>query len=178
MIDTAKTQLRFPASDFSVHAELAVQLQGPHTAEAVCMARSVLLVMPTARIRITHPQPIHAAYSAWAEALPLAVRLFRGTEQSRRSAPEPGPDIPQIGGHLHFDSETDASVDALTAQTSSTGKPQIRVRLGGLLIITSDVPAVMSQVSVWTSAYAHATRLWPELPPPATASASLPRIAA
>ena len=155
----------------AVRADLAVHLRGPHTTEAVCMARSVLLVMPSARIRISHPQPAYAAYTAWSEALPLAAELFGTNPDTRPHVPEPGADI---AGHLHFASEVRAaSVDAFTAVASPTGTPQIRVHLGGLLIIAADAEAVISQASVWTTAYRHAAQLWPELPP--LASLDTPR---
>jgi len=152
-----------------VRADLAVHLQGTHTAEAVTMARSVLLVMPAARIRIAHPQPAYAAYTAWAEALPLAAQLFEQTRaDSDNRVPKAGADI---AGHLTYSTEVTSSVDCFTAEISPTTTPQIRVQLGGLLVIAADAAAVISQASVWTTAYGHAARLWPELPPLASLAA-------
>jgi len=62
-------------------------------------------------------------------------------------------------------------VDCFAAEISPTSSPQIRVQLGGLLIIAADAAAVISQASVWTTAYGHAACLWPELPPLASLAA-------
>ncbi|MEZ0095534.1 hypothetical protein [Streptacidiphilus sp. EB129] len=153
-----------------VRADLAVQLQGSHTVEAVCMARSVLLAMPAARIRITCPQPAYAAYTAWSDALSRAARVFQGDSSGGSSR------VPAAGGvtagHLHFAEEVITSVDCLTAEASPTRAPQIRVQLGGLLIIAADHAAVISQASAWTTAYGHAAGIWPELPPLASIAAA------
>ncbi|MBC3842088.1 hypothetical protein GXW82_23470 [Streptacidiphilus sp. 4-A2] len=153
-----------------VRADLAVQLQGSHTGEAVCMARSVLLAMPAVRIRITCPQPAYAAYTAWADALSLSARVFQNDSTGGGSRiPAPGG---VTAGHLHFAEEVTTSVDCLTAEVSPTRTPQIRVQLGGLLIIAADHAAVISQASAWTTAYGHAARIWPELPPLASIAAA------
>src|SRR5579859_4550838 len=71
-----------------VRADLAIHLLGQHTAEAVTMARSVLIVLSCARIRISHPQPAYAALAVWSEALRQCPQVFDQTAPARITAPE------------------------------------------------------------------------------------------
>lgn len=146
-----------------VRADLAIHLLGRHTAEAVTMARSVLIVLPCARIRISHPQPAYTALAVWTEALRQCPQVFDQTAPARITAPEA-----TVAGHVAFTGPvTGASADALTAQASPSGAAQVRVRLGGLLIIAADREAVVCQHALWATVYRHAAQLWPQLPAPA-----------
>lgn len=144
-----------------VRADLAVQLTGHHDAQAVTLAGCILLVMPAARIRLTHPQPAFAAHTAWRDATRLAADLFteNGPEAQTHWADA------AVSGHVAFaEPVASATVDALSAAASPTGTAQIRVRLGGLLVIAADRDAVHCQHALWSAAYRHAAELWPELP--------------
>ncbi len=149
-----------------VRADLAIHLLGQHTAEAVTMARSVLIVLSCARIRISHPQPAYAALAVWSEALRQCPQVFDQTAPARITAPEA-----TVAGHVAFTGPVSGvSVDALTAKASPSGAPQVRVRLGALLIIAADREAVVCQHVLWDTVYRHAVQLWPQLPAPAEVS--------
>ncbi|WP_194909034.1 hypothetical protein [Catenulispora rubra] len=145
-----------------VRADLAVHLSGHHDTQAVTLAGSILLVMPAARIRLAHPQPALAAHTAWLDAMTLADDLFgEGGPQT----PMSWPDAAAVSGHVAFAGPVaGAAVDALAAAASPTGAAQIRVRLGGLLVIAVDRDAVRCQHALWTTAYRHAAELWPTAP--------------
>lgn len=145
-----------------VRADLAVHLTGRHDTQAVTLARSILVVMPAARIRLSHPQPALAAFNAWRDAVRLAADLFPGHDDQEAQTQRPGP---AVSGQVALDQPVPgATVDALAAAASPTGTAQIRVRLGALLIIAADRDAVDCQHALWSTAYRHAADLWPDLP--------------
>lgn len=144
-----------------VRADLAVHLSGHHDTHVVTLAGTILLVMPAARIRLTHPQPALAAHTAWRDAMVLAADLFG---EHRPQSPQPWPDA-AVSGHVALSGPVaGAVVDALAATASPTGSAQIRVRLGGLLVIAADHDAVRCQQALWATAYRHASELWPTAP--------------
>ncbi|MFF2075430.1 hypothetical protein ACFVXG_11845 [Kitasatospora sp. NPDC058162] len=143
-----------------VRTDLAVHLAGRHEAHAVLIARTILMTMPSARIRLAHPQPAYEAYKAWSRAAAQAAALFAGV----RSGVVPEPEG-LISGHLRFDAPVRPPVvEVLPAKLSPTRAPQLRVSIGGLLTIVTDMDAVASQFNLWTTAYRHAARRWGNLP--------------
>ncbi|MEY9846101.1 hypothetical protein ABH940_003186 [Streptacidiphilus sp. BW17] len=143
-----------------VRTDLAVHLAGRHEAHAVLIARTILLTMPSARIRLAHPQPAYEAYTAWAAAADRAAALFAGV----RSGTVPEPEG-QISGHLRLDAPVrPAVVETLHEKISPTRVPQLRVSFGGLLTVVTDMDAYTSQLTLWTTAYRHAARHWNNLP--------------
>ena len=152
----ATTDRRPPA----VRTDLAVHLAGRHEARAVLIARTILLTMPSARVRIAHPQPAYEAYTAWSAAADQADALFAGVETGTIPEPES-----QVSGHVRLnDPVRPAAVNALTGAASPTGAPQLRVSLGGLLTVVTDLPAFTDQLNLWATAYKHAASHWSNLP--------------
>ncbi|MFD4533572.1 hypothetical protein ACFWNL_21165 [Kitasatospora sp. NPDC058397] len=144
----------------TVRTDLAVHLAGHHEAHAVLIARTILLTMPSVRVRLAHPQPAYEAYKAWTSAADRAARVLAGAESG--TVPEPDG---QVSGHLRFDRPVPpAVVEALPAKLSPTRAPQLRVSVGGLLTVVTDKAAFTSQLNLWTTAYRHAARRWSNLP--------------
>ncbi|MEV7925995.1 hypothetical protein [Kitasatospora sp. NPDC088779] len=144
----------------TVRTDLAVHLAGHHEAHAVLIARTILLTMPSVRVRLAHPQPAYEAYKGWTSAADRAARLFAGTESG--TVPESDG---QLSGHLRLDRPVpQAVVEALPAQLSPTRPPQLRVSVAGLLTVVTDEAAFTSQLNLWTTAYRHAARQWANLP--------------
>jgi hypothetical protein len=142
-----------------VRADLAVYLSGWHVAETVALARRVLMVFPSARLSIGHPQPVHAALRAWCDAERLAADVLP------RTCAHPAPPESTVSARVVFDAPVvGVHVDALSARTGSSGRAQVRVRLGALLIIAADRDAVACQLRLWQAAARHADRLWPTSP--------------
>ncbi|MFJ2864950.1 hypothetical protein [Kitasatospora sp. NPDC087314] len=144
----------------TARTDLAVHLAGRHETHAVLLARTILMTMPSARIRLAHPQPAYEAYAAWSGAADQAAELFARV----RSGVVPEPEG-QISGHLRLDAPVRPPiVETLPAKISPTRAPQLRVSLGGLLTIVTDMDAFTSQLNLWTNAYRHAARRWDNLP--------------
>ncbi|MFJ9523732.1 hypothetical protein ACIRPK_36615 [Kitasatospora sp. NPDC101801] len=156
----------------TVRADLAVHLAGHHEAHAVLIARTILLTMPSVRVRLAHPQPAYEAYKAWTSAADHAARLFAGAKSG--TVPEPDG---QVSGHLRLDRPVPpAVIETLPARLSPTGAPQLRISVGGLLTVITDKAAFTGQLNLWTTAYRHATRQWDNLPSvEELAAGSLPR---
>jgi hypothetical protein len=151
------------ATSPSVRADLAVHLSGWHVAETVEMARSVLLVFPSARLSMTHPQPVRAALTAWCDAERLAADVLPQTIS------RPSPPQATVSARVSFDGPVSGiQIDALPVRASPSGFAQVRVRLGALLIIAADRDAVACQRRLWQAACHHADRLWPAPPGSAT----------
>lgn len=148
-----------PVTHAPVRADLAVHLSGWHVAEAVSMASSVLMVFPSARLNITHPQPLQAALTAWYDAERLAADVLPKTV-ARPPAPEAS-----ISARVFFAAPVSGiQIDALSARASASGAAQVRIRLGALLIIAADRDAVACQMRLWQTAARHADRLWSAAP--------------
>lgn len=144
----------------TVRTDLAVHLAGRHEAHAVLIARTILLTMPSARVRLAHPQPAYEAYTAWATAAERATALFAGVRSGNVPEPEG-----QVSGHIRLGGPVrPAVVEALHEKISPTHAPQLRVTLGGLLTVVTDMDAYTSQLTLWTTAYRHAARYWSNLP--------------
>ncbi|MFI5527055.1 hypothetical protein ACIA8O_00710 [Kitasatospora sp. NPDC051853] len=144
----------------TVRTDLAVHLAGHHEAHAVLIAHTVLLTMPSVRVRVAHPQPAYETYKGWASAADRATQLFAGT----KSGAVPVPDG-QVSGHLRLDRPVPpAVVESLPAKLSPTRTPQLRISVGGLLTVVTDMAAFTSQLNLWTTAYRHAARRWSNLP--------------
>ncbi len=127
---------------------------------AVLIARTILLTMPSVRVRLAYPQPAYEAYKAWADAADQAARLFAGTESGTVPAPDG-----QVSGQIRLDRAVPpAVVETLPARLSPTRTPQLRVSVGGLLTVIADMAAFTSQLNLWTTAYRHAARCWGNLP--------------
>ncbi|WP_158715377.1 hypothetical protein [Kitasatospora phosalacinea] len=144
----------------TVRADLAVHLAGHHEAHAVLIAHTILLTMPSVRVRLAHPQPAYEAYKAWTSLADRTDRVFSGTMSG--TVPEPEG---VMSGHLRLDRPVPpAVVETLPAKLSPTRAPQLRVSVGGLLIVATDKAAFTSQLNLWTVAYRHAARRWTNLP--------------
>lgn len=140
--------------------DLAVHLAGGHETHAVLLARTIVLTMPSVRVRLAHPQPAHEAYTAWATAADRASQLF--AEGLPGSVPAPQG---QVSGHIRLDRPVcRAVVETLHAGISPTRAPQLRVSLGGLLTVVTDMDAYASQLALWTTAYRHSAHRWTNLP--------------
>ncbi|PYC82609.1 hypothetical protein C7C46_09610 [Streptomyces tateyamensis] len=156
----------------TVRADLAVHLAGHHEAHAVLIARTILLTMPSVRVRLAHPQPSYEAYKAWTSLADRADRVFAGTGCGTVPEPEGA-----VSGNLRLDRPVPpAVVETLPAKLSPTRAPQLRVSVGGLLTVVTDKAAFASQLNLWTTAYRHAARRWDNLPSvEELAAGSLPR---
>lgn len=148
-----------PATSVPVRTDLAVHLSGWHVAETVSMASSILMVFPSTRLSITHPQPVHAALTAWYDAERLAAEVLPQTA-TRPPAPEA-----TVSARVFFTAPVSGiQIDALSARASASGAAQVRVRLGALLIIAADRDAAACQLRLWQTAARHADRLWAAAP--------------
>ena len=156
-----------------VRADLAVHLSSWHVAETVEMARSVLMVLPSVRLRIAHPQPVSAALAAWRDAERLAADTL-----ARSAFCPPSPES-TVTARICFSGPVGgAQIDALPARSGPYGTAQVRVRLGALLIIAADRDAVACQLRLWQAAAHHAARLWPTAPSPTMPADAAPAVAA
>jgi hypothetical protein len=143
-----------------VRTDLAVHLAGCHETHAVLLAGTIVLTMPSARVRLAHPQPAYEAYTAWATATEQAGQLFAEALPGVVPAAEG-----HVSGHIRFDLPVRrAVVESLHPGASPTRAPQLRVRIGGLLTVVTDMDACTSQLALWTAAYRHAVRRWSNLP--------------
>ncbi|MEU3904064.1 hypothetical protein AB0F20_09620 [Streptomyces goshikiensis] len=143
-------------------ATVAVYLVGHHTAQAVQMARSLLITLPAARIRIRHPQALYAAVTGWYEAERLAGKTFSPTVVPHSAPPQTDA---ETAAHVAFNGPVPGpQVDARAAAVSLSGAGQVRVQVGPLSITTGDRAAFQAQLDLWTRAYKLGTDLWSELP--------------
>jgi hypothetical protein len=143
-----------------VRTDLAVHLAGHHQTHAVLLARTIVLTMPSVRVRLAHPQPVYEAYTAWMTAGRRAAQLFA----EGLPGVVPGPEG-HVSGQIRLDlAVRRATVEPLRAEVSPTRAPQLRVRIGGLLTVVTDMDACTSQLTLWTAAYRHATHRWSNLP--------------
>lgn len=151
-----------PSQAAGHRANFAVYLVGPHTAQAVQMARSLLITLPTARIRIKHPQALYAAVTGWFEAERLARKTFSPTVVPHSAPP---PVDSEAAAHIAFNGPVPGpQVDTRAAAVSLSGAGQVRVQVGPLSITTGDLAAFQDQFDLWTRAYKLGADLWAELP--------------
>lgn len=151
------------ASRTSGHrANFAVYLVGRHTTQAVQMAHSLLITMPSARIRIKHPQALYAAVTGWYEAERLARKTFSATVVPHSAPPRTDS---EASAHISFSGPVPGpQVDARAAAVSLSGAGEVRVQAGPLAITTGDLASFQDQLALWTRAYKLGSSIWSELP--------------
>lgn len=151
-----------PAHTSGHRANFAVHLVGHHTAHAVQMARSLLITMPAARIRIKHPQALYTTVTGWIEAERLASKTFSPAVAPRHAPPRADFDT---AAHVTFNGPIPGpKIDARAAAVSLSGAGEVRVQAGPLAITTGDDASFSDQLSLWISAYKLGATLWAELP--------------
>ncbi|MER6914037.1 hypothetical protein ABT354_20380 [Streptomyces sp. NPDC000594] len=154
---------RTPVPHASGHrTTTAIYLVGSHTGHAVQMAHSLLITMPSARVRIKHPQALYAALTGWLDAEKLAHDTF-APGIAAHSAPPPTESETSVQVQFHGP-VPGPQVDTRPPAVSLSGAGEVRVQVGPLSITTGDRPAFQDQLRLWTGAYRLGTTLWAELP--------------
>lgn len=132
---------------------------GDHQTSVETILDTLRILIPGLVITVTDPKAIWSIWKAWHEAANLAPTLFSG----QRAAAYLVTPVTRIQAAVTISGwQPGRQVWGKTPQHSASGCGELRVRVGGLTIITDDRDAYDRQLATWAVAYDTAHRItWP-----------------